>query len=140
MKPLSSRSKVIERDFITSLITHFLFSEFDSEQYLVTVIRFLNAVALTPVDIEVRQNLRNEYEKVGLSDCIEYLQTRFPEGNQVRSQVEVYLEEAGYDKEQEEKAIEGINIDLNDVGEIALELQKRSKVVFLVFVSLQEIS
>ena len=97
---------------------------------MVTVIRFLNAVALTPVDIEVRQNLRNEYEKVGLSDCIEYLQTRFPEGNQVRSQVEVYLEEAGYDKEQEEKAIEGINIDLNDVGEIALELQKRSKVIF----------
>jgi hypothetical protein len=51
--------------------------------------QFLNAVALTPVDIEVRQSLRNEYKKVGLDECIEYLKTRFPEGNQVRSQVEV---------------------------------------------------
>lgn len=83
--------------------------EFDSEQYLVCVIRFLNAVALTPVDIEVRQNLRNEYKKVGLDSCIEYLQNRFAETNQVRSQVEVYLEEAGYDEEQMDKQIEGIN-------------------------------
>ena len=90
-------------------------------------VQFLNAVALTPVDIEVRQSLRNEYKKVGLDECIEYLKTRFAEGNQVRSQVEVYLEEAGYDDEEKEKRFAGLNVDLNDVNEIIVELQKRSK-------------
>lgn len=60
--------------------------------------QFLNAVALTPADIEIRQMLRNEFIKVGLEECFEYLKQRFPdESNQVRGQVGVYMEEAGYD-------------------------------------------
>lgn len=101
--------------------------EFDNEAYLVTVIKFLNAVALTPVDIEVREQLRREYKKVGLDDCLEYLKNRFPEGNQVRTQVDVYLEEAGYDEDEIVKRQEGLDVHLQDVGEIAVELQKRSK-------------
>jgi hypothetical protein len=38
-----------------------------------------------------------------------------------------YLEEAGYDDEEKEKRFAGLNVDLNDVNEIIVELQKRSK-------------
>lgn len=68
---------------------------------------------------------------MGLQECIEYLKTRFPDdGNQVRGQVDVYLEEAGYDEEEKERRAEGLNVNINDLDEIVVELRKRRFVYY----------
>jgi dishevelled associated activator of morphogenesis len=98
----------------------------DSVQYQTAALTFINAIVNSPADIDVRTFLRAEFNRLGLSKVLERLTEESREGSDLRIQIEVYEEEAQYDKEELADRFEALDCDVTDIDSVLKVLKDRT--------------
>eukprot|EP01091_Cochliopodium_minus_P020764 TRINITY_DN917_c0_g1_i2.p1 TRINITY_DN917_c0_g1~~TRINITY_DN917_c0_g1_i2.p1 ORF type:complete len:1058 (+),score=441.26 TRINITY_DN917_c0_g1_i2:17-3190(+) len=95
--------------------------------YITNSLTFINAIVNSPADIDVRTFLREEFVRLGFQDILAKLKKNTKEDTDLYIQIEVYEEEAQYDKEELLERFRELKCDINDLESITSTLVSQIK-------------
>ena len=122
-----SHFKLVKRE--TTRFEQLIFELKNSENldYITNALTFINAIVNSPGDIDVRTFLREEFVRLGFGDILAKLKKQAKEESDLFIQIEVYEEEAQFDKEELLERFRELKCDVNDLESIISTLVNQLK-------------
>ena len=99
----------------------------DNMEFVTNALTFINAIVNSPADIDVRTYLREEFVKLGLTEVLEKFKREVKEDSDLYIQIEVYEEEAQYDKEEMLERFNELKCDIKSLDSVLSSLLNQVK-------------